>query len=107
MAANKSPARPARPFRPVIATANDLATGAVVFRTAQGKWSRTAEEAGVAENDQDAAVLLDAGERDVADNKVIDLALIPVLREGGGLRPAELRERIRAGGPTIRLPEQH
>lgn len=101
------PDKPAKPFKPVIATANDLATGAVVFRTAQGRWSRTADEAEVAESDQDAAVLLDAGERDVADNRVIDLALIPVLREGGGVRPAELRERIRAGGPTVRPPRQH
>lgn len=101
------PNKPSKPFKPVIATANDLATGAVVFRTAQGRWSRTADDAEVAENDQDAAVLLDAGERDVADNRVIDLALIPVLREGGGVRPAELRERIRAGGPTVRPPRQH
>lgn len=99
-------AKPARPFKPVIATANDLASGAVLFRTAGGAWARAPREAEVAENDQEAAALLAAGEHDVAGNKVVDLALIPVEREDGGWRPAELRERIRAAGPTIDLPGQ-
>jgi hypothetical protein len=36
--------------------------------------------------------------------RVADLALIPIIRDGAFVRPAALREIIRATGPTIELP---
>lgn len=97
-------AKPAKPFKPVIATANDLATGAVVFRSSHGRWQATPDEADVAENDQDAAALQAICERDLAANRIVDLALIPIVRDNGAIRPVELREIIRAQGPTIAWP---
>lgn len=94
----------ARPFQPVIATANVLDTGVVVFRTAVGAWSGDVSQAEVAESAEAAAVLQAAAEADQRANKVVDLAIIPVVRDGGALRPAALREIIRASGPTIALP---
>jgi hypothetical protein len=62
----------------LVATANDLRTGAVVYRARDGAWQRDISRA--------------------------DLALIPIIRDGAFVRPAALREIIRATGPTIELP---
>jgi hypothetical protein len=102
----KPTAKSRRPFQPVIATANDLATGVVVFRSVAGDWARDVTGAQVAETEADASTLQLAAERDQTANRVVDLALIPIVREGGVLRPAALREIIRASGPTIDLPGQ-
>lgn len=92
-------------FQPVIATANALRTGDVVFRTGAGLWSRDAAKAQVATSVEDAAHLQSMADADSAANLVVDVALIPIVRDGETLRPAALRERIRAqGGPTISLP---
>lgn len=91
-------------FQPVIATANLLRTGDVVFRTGAGTWSRDVADAGVAETAEAAALLQGVTEADQAANLVVDHALIPMVRDGAGWRPSALRERIRARGPTITMP---
>lgn len=91
-------------FQPVIATANNLRTGDVVFRTDAGLWSHDVAKAQVAATPEAAAQLQDAADADSAAGIVVDLALIPVTQENGVPRPVALRERIRAQGPTIAMP---
>jgi hypothetical protein len=88
---------------PLIATANDLRTGAVVYRSDDGAWQRDIARAEIAEGKSAADDLLRRAEADLAVG-VADLALIPIIREGAFLRPAALREIIRSTGPTIELP---
>lgn len=101
-------AKPAKDFSAVVATANALASGAVVYRAADGQWSHALSDAHVARSKHDADILLQAGEGDVANRIVVDLALIEVESDGSGMiRPRTLRERIRAEGPTIPIPVDH
>ncbi len=82
---------------PQIVSANDLATGAVVFLDAQGRWANTIEAA-AAFADRDAAevALLAAPQAVVVDPFVVD-------RKAGkdGAAAMTLRNAIRAYGPTI------
>jgi hypothetical protein len=88
---------------PLVATANDLRTGAVVYRGADGAWQRDIARAEIAEGKIAADNLQQRAEADLAV-RVADLALIPIIRDGAFVRPAALREIIRATGPTIELP---
>jgi Protein of unknown function (DUF2849) len=88
---------------PLVATANDLRTGAVVYRARDGSWQRDISRAEIAEDKDTAANLQQRAEIDLAV-RVADLALIPIIRDGAFVRPAALREIIRATGPTIELP---
>ena len=91
-------------FQPVIATANALRTGDVVFRTSSGLWARDLRRAFVATTPEAASELRIAADADGAANLVVDIALISVASDDGAVRPTALRERIRAEGPTIPLP---
>ncbi|MTW15665.1 DUF2849 domain-containing protein [Rhodoplanes serenus] len=91
-------------FAPVVATANDLATGTVVFRTPDGRWSADLATAEIATTPAEADALRLRADADVAADRVVDLALVPVVRDGAFVRPTALRELIRASGPTITLP---
>jgi hypothetical protein len=88
---------------PLVATANDLRTGAVVYRSPDGAWQRDIARAEIADGKDAAAHLQQRAEADLAV-RVADLALIPIIRDGAFVRPAALREIIRATGPTIELP---
>ncbi|MBA2933012.1 DUF2849 domain-containing protein [Sphingomonas sp. CGMCC 1.13654] len=79
-----------------IATGNDLATGDVVWWDGEG-WSRHVEEA-VDVGDHGAALIAreDAARR-VNAAYVIDAEATPQ-----GPRPAHIKDRIRARGPTVR-----
>ena len=97
-------AKAPKTFQPVIATANALRSGDVVFRTSAGLWARDVRKAYVAATPEAAANLQTAAEADNGANLIVDLALIPIAQDGDRVRPAALRERIRADGPTISLP---
>lgn len=85
-----------------VATANALTSGSVVFRTARGTWSVDIADALVAETAEQGEALLADALADVARDLVVEVYLVDVEREGEGLRPLLLRERIRAlRGPTI------
>ena len=88
---------------PLVATANDLRTGAVVYRSPDGAWQRDIAAAEIAENKNAVAELQHRAEADLFV-RVADLALIPIIRDGAFVRPVALREIIRATGPTIDLP---
>jgi Protein of unknown function (DUF2849) len=98
------PVKSAKPFKPVIATGNHLASGAVVFRLGDGTWSIDIARAEVADSPEAADQLLARSRADEGACLVVDAALIEVVREGGLVRPASLRELIRASGPTVALP---
>ncbi len=104
MSANPQQARKAKTFRPVVATSNDLSSGAVVFRHADGLWSIDIGKAEVAETPEAAEALLARAQADQTACIVVEPALIEIVREGGFVRPVALRELIRATGPTVPLP---
>lgn len=89
-------------FQPVAATANDLRSGAVVFRQPDGSWSHEVAGAEVADTPEAATRLQAAADADGAANRVVDPVLIAVTRVDGAVRPSALRERIRATGPTYK-----
>lgn len=92
-------------FQPVVATANDLATGTVVFRAADGQWSGDIARAEIATSPEAGDELLARAQADQGPgNLVVDVAVIEVVREGAFVRPTALRELIRTSGPTIALP---
>jgi len=77
-------------------TGNDLPSGDVVWWTGQG-WSRHVEDA-VDVGDQGEAILrAEEGARRVNVPYVIDATLT-----AEGPRPAHIKDRIRALGPTVR-----
>lgn len=106
MSANPQQARKARVFRPLVATSNDLATGAVVFRHGDGTWSIDIGRAEIAETPEDGDRLLAKANADQDACVIVEPALIEIIREGGFVRPVSLRELIRATGPTVPLPPE-
>ena len=88
-------------------TANRLADGAVVYRTAFGGWTETIDEATVAADREVANALLAEVALDVARSIVVAPYLIDVELRGARVRPAAFRERIRALGPTIPASIHH
>jgi hypothetical protein len=90
---------------PVVITANRLADGAVVYRTADGHWSNELAAAAVVTSAPAASELLTAAAADRL--RAVDVYVAPVrLSAERGVLPGNLRERIRAGGPTVALPGQ-
>ncbi len=79
-----------------ILTGNDLPTGDVIWWTGEG-WSRHVEDA-VDVGDRGEAILqAEEGARRVNGPYLIDATATP-----GGPRPAHIKDRIRALGPTVR-----
>ncbi len=87
---------------PVVVTANRLGDGAVVYRTLSGGWSTLLDDAAVVHDAQAAKVLLAAAASD--GTRAVDPYVAPVEIDALGIRPGNLRERIRIGGPTFELP---
>ncbi len=88
---------------PVVVTANRADDGAVVYRRADGGWTTMLEAAAIATNAALAQELMTAAVAD--DLGAVGAYVAPVkLLPGGHVRPGNLRELIRLGGPTIELP---
>ena len=88
---------------PVVVTANRLGDGVVIYRTADGHWTTRLEQAAVATTAPTLSELLTAAGKD--DISAVGAYAAPVhLDPDGAVRPANLREIIRQGGPTIELP---
>lgn len=80
-----------------ILTGNSLRTGAVIWWTGQD-WSIHVEDA--AEMGDDAQTILD---REEAERHVVSAYIIDAEKTADGrIRPAHIKERIRALGPTVR-----
>ena len=87
---------------PVVVTANRLTDGAVIYRTTNGQWTTELPGAAVVTTSDAAMALLAAARAEGV--RVVDAYVAPVALADGKPRPGNLRERIRAAGPTIRLP---
>ncbi len=77
-------------------TGNDLATGDVIWWDGRG-WSRHVEDAADVADQGEAIAQAEEGARRVNGPYLIDAAATPE-----GPRPAHIKDRIRALGPTVR-----
>ena len=90
---------------PVVITANRLGDGAVVYRAADGTWSKDLATAAVLTTTPAALEFLGAAISDKL--AVVDVYVAPVeLTQQQQVLPGNLRERIRSSGPTVALPGQ-
>ena len=80
-----------------IVTGNDLKTGDVIWWDGSG-WSRHVNDAVDAGDQADAVAA-----REEAARRVVAAYVIDGERKADGVRPAHIKERIRALGPTVRL----
>lgn len=88
---------------PVVVTANRVADGAVVYLRADGGWSTTLDDAAITTDIGGARELIGTAIAD--DLRAVGPYIAPVKLTGDGeVRPGNLREIIRCGGPTIALP---
>lgn len=88
---------------PVVITANRLGDGAVVYRTADGRWSTTLDDAAVAATAAAATALLAGAAAE--GTAAVGAYVAPVrLDQDGRPQPGNLRERIRLRGPTVGTP---
>ena len=88
---------------PQMIIANRLIDGAVVFLGPGEGWTTAIASGVVIEDDADAQRLLGAVKQLEARSPVIDPQVIQVkLGDDGVVRPTEIRELIRAFGPTVR-----
>ena len=85
-----------------IVTANRLADGLVVFLTANDAWSEALADARIATDGSAAASLMTSAESALNARLVVGPYLIDVQETPTGIAPVQLRERIRAAGPTVR-----
>lgn len=85
-----------------ILTANRLVDGDVVFLTSDDDWSIDINEACVADDTAQAAILEDKGAKADADAHVIGCYLVDVKRVDGKIEATHYREIMRTKGPTVR-----
>jgi Protein of unknown function (DUF2849) len=85
---------------PVVITANRLADGAVIYRTADGGWTTQLGDAAISTS---AAVVQQALAAANGDElRAVGAYVAPVKIAGhDNVHPGNLRELIRSGGPTI------
>ena len=88
---------------PSVVTANRTFDGVVIWRTAGKGWSTDLADAAVVSNGDDARTLLTEAVAD--DIGAVGAYIAPVsIKDGGKIRPGNLREQIRSKGLTIALP---
>jgi len=84
-------------------TANRTWDGVVIYRTAQQGWSANLSDAAIVRTSDEARTLLDEATAD--DVGAIGAYIAPVeVKDGGKIKPGNLREHIRSDGVTIALP---
>jgi hypothetical protein len=87
---------------PQMIIANRLVDGVVVFLAPGDEWNPAIAAGAVIEDDAEAQRLLGVAKQHEARSLVIDPLLIQVKVENGQVRPTEIREAIRAFGPSFR-----
>ena len=88
---------------PSIVTANRTWDGAVIYRTAHQGWSTELADAAIVCTSDEARVLLSESVAD--DVGAVGAYIAPVeVKDGGKIKPGNLREHIRSEGVTIDLP---
>lgn len=84
-----------------VLTANRLGDGAVVYRSPAGAWTEHLDESRILASPEEAADVLAEAETAQASLEIVGPYLMPVEHQGGQIRPTEMREFIRAKGPSI------
>jgi hypothetical protein len=84
-----------------IVTANNLINGAVVYRTAEGRWAFHIGSAQGVATEAEARALLALAEDDAARQLVVGPYLVEVEGAAGHWEHKSWRERIRAQGPSV------
>jgi len=84
-----------------VVSANRLADGVVVYAGREGAWLERLNDARVFASQEEAEAGLALAQADAARNLIVDPFLVEMTKDASGLRPASLREAIRAHGPTI------
>jgi Protein of unknown function (DUF2849) len=88
---------------PSIVTANRTFDGAVIYRTAAKAWSTNLADAAIVRTADEARALLVESVAD--DVGAVGPYIAPVeIKDGGKIKPGNLREHIRLRGVTIDLP---
>jgi len=88
---------------PSVVTANRTWDGIVIWRTAAKGWSPDLAEAAIVRTADEARALLAESVAD--DVGAVGAYIAPVeVKDGGKIRPGNLREHIRLQGVTIDLP---
>jgi hypothetical protein len=88
---------------PSVVTANRTWDGAVIYRTASQGWSTDLSDAAIVRAADEARTLLAESVAD--DVGAIGAYIAPVeVKDGGKVKPGNLREHIRLRGVTIDLP---
>ena len=90
---------PPKPIAKIL-TANRLRDGETVYYTGS-TWSPHAAEAKVVTTQEAADELANIGKAAYAANQVVDVNVVDVT-VNGEVKPAHIRELIRATGPTVR-----
>src|SRR5512143_528812 len=91
---------------PQMIIANRLTDGRVVFLAPGEQWSTAIATGAVIDDDAEAQRLLEVAKSHQARCVVIDPILIEVRVDAGQVRPTEIREVIRAFGPTVRTDDE-
>jgi hypothetical protein len=91
--------RMAKPLKAI--SANRLTDGVVMYLRADGGWTERFQEAAAWDDAAGLEAGLHQAKKDEAANRVVDVAPVDAVRAGEELRPAHLREVIRANGPTV------
>jgi Protein of unknown function (DUF2849) len=87
---------------PSMVTANRTWDGVVIYRTDKQSWSANLSDAAIVRTSEEARALLTEAIAD--DVGAIGAHIAPVeLKDGGEIKPGNLRERIRSKGLTIDL----
>jgi hypothetical protein len=87
---------------PSVVTANRTADGVVIWRTANKGWSTDIADSAIVTNADEARALL--AEATADDLGAVGPYIAPVeIKDGGAIRPGNLREQIRSKGLTIDL----
>ena len=87
---------------PSMVTANRTWDGVVIYRTDKQGWSADLSDAAIVRTSEEARTLLTEAIAD--DVGAIGAYIAPVeLKDGGEIKPGNLRERIRSKGLTIDL----
>ncbi len=88
---------------PSVVTANRTWDGAVIYRTTGQDWSTDLSDAAIVRSSDTARALLAESVDD--DVGAIGAYIAPVeIKDGGAIKPGNLREHIRSEGLTIDLP---
>ena len=88
---------------PSVVTANRTWDGIVIYRTPRQDWSAAVSDAAIVRTSDEARALLAESVAD--DVGAIGAYIAPVeVKDGGKIKPGNLREHIRFKGVTIDLP---